>query len=446
MCLSIARMQPAPINGPESRSELGKWSVFAMCAFPYFLAHFHRVSISVIASDLQAEFGVSAYLLGLMSSMYFYAYAALQVPVGIAADRVSPGRMIATGTGIAAVGSQLFGMSRNYLPALIARTMTGIGVAMVYIPSLQLLAQAFGTHRFGTVSGLMIAVGNLGALSASSPFGLMVSHWGWRRSFMMIAVVSGLVALVCYRFLPGFRDQGRGRGAASIGGIAPVVGNDEPPKVFDRAKLPTFLLFGLMTFSKYGPAIAYQGLWGVPYLTDVYAMTRVQAGNVLMWIPIGYILGGPLVGWIGDAQRIDLPPLLSLTMGVYLLAWVPIAWVPMTWFTGSSSTVALCISGFLIGFMGGGSSVVIHSIVKHRAGEGSLGTGMGIVNACSLIGGAVYQPLMGALMDAGARATGSAVEAYRMAFRVAFLSAVLVFVLSVLFCLRSKKRSLGAGM
>lgn len=436
MRLWIARTQPAPMNESESRSELGRWGVFAMCAFPYFLAHFHRVSTSVIASDLQLEFGVSAYLLGLMSSMYFYAYAALQVPVGIAADRISPRRIIAIGMGIAAVGAQLFGMSRSYPLAFVGRTMTGVGVAMVYIPSLQLLAQVFGRHRFGTVSGLMIAVGNLGALSASSPLGLMVSHWGWRRSFTIIAGVSGLMALVCRRFLRGPWDDVQRPSAAGVSGSTPVTGNGRQlPREFARAQLPTFLLLGLMTFSKYGPAIAYQGLWGVPYLTDVYGMTKVQAGNVLMWIPIGYILGGPLVGRISDAEHMSSALLLSLTMAVYMAAWIP-----MTWLTGSSSIAALCISGFLIGVMGGGSSVVVHSIVKQRAGDGRLGTGMGIVNACSLTGGAVYQPLMGSLIDAGARANRSVVETYGMAFRAAFFSVALVFVLSVVFYSRSKQR------
>lgn len=416
--------------------EPGKWFTFVMCALPYFLVHFHRVSTSVVASELRREFCMSAYQLGLMSSMHFYAYAACQLPVGLATDHVSPQSLIVIGMAVAAVGVQLFAISENYLLLFVGRTITGVGMAMVYIPSLKILAQTFGRHMFHTSSGLMSAVGNLGALLASSPFGFMVSGLGWRRSFMIIAVISALVALACGRFLRGSRGKVRGAAiACNNKGVLVPAGNWWTQKQFSRTDCRAFLFLGLMAFLRYGPAMGYQGLWGVPYLTDMYGMTKIQAGNVLMWIPIGHILGGPLVGRIVDTWRGNIFVLLSLTTAVYMAAWIPMAWL-----TASSSTISLCVSGFLIGFMGGGSTIIIYSIVKQFAGDNRLGAGMGIVNTYSLAGGAVYQPLMGALIDFAVRIDKSAVETYGMIFRVTFFSVALVFLLSLILHVSSKWR------
>ena len=71
-----------------------RWMVFGGVASIYFLAYFHRVSTSVVAPDLIAVFQTNATALGIMSSMYFYAYALGQPLVGYLTDRLAPRRVI----------------------------------------------------------------------------------------------------------------------------------------------------------------------------------------------------------------------------------------------------------------------------------------------------------------------------------------------------------------
>ena len=71
----------------SSRPSANRWILFVLCAVAYFFSNFHRVSSAVIASDLQAQFNASSSVLGVLSSTYFWAYAGLQLPIGIATDR-----------------------------------------------------------------------------------------------------------------------------------------------------------------------------------------------------------------------------------------------------------------------------------------------------------------------------------------------------------------------
>lgn len=413
----------------SARSGMGKWCIFAMCAIPYFFAHFHRISSAVIASDLQHEFALSGSMLGLLTSAYFYAYAALQIPVGVMADRMSPRLIISVGMAVAAAGSFLLGMSQSYAWAVVARTLVGAGVAAIYVPSLKLLAGVFGSNQFATVSGLMIAVGNLGAICAGSPFAWLVSAMGWRESLLMIGVVSAVIALLCWQLLRGScNNEPESRVAETSGKISGQGENSNPKeRALDMNGAAFFLVLGLIMFLKYGPIMGYQGLWGIPYMTDVYGMSKIESSRVLMWIPIGYILGCPFMGWLGDKVGLDRYRLLILSNAVHLAAWVPMAWQ-----TGQASIWGLSASSFLLGAMSGGSTVLIYSIVGKRAGNNGSGTRMGIVNACSLAGSAVFQPYMGLLVDRALNAGKSAIEAYGTAFRLAFFSIFVVLLLSTL--------------
>lgn len=410
-----------------SGSGLGKWGIFVMCAIPYFSAHFHRVSTAVIASDLQLEFGLSGSVLGLLSSAYFYSYSALQIPVGVAADRTSPRLVISAGMAVAAAGSFLLGISRNYVWAVAGRILAGAGVAAIYVPALILLAGVFGSDQLATVTGLMLAVGSLGGVSASTPFAWMVSIMGWRRSFLVIGVLSTVIALVCWQLLRGPWDSACHCRTMETGGkTSGTARNDSVQQTFDMSRVGLFVGLGLIMFLKYGPMMGYQGLWGVPYITDVYGVDKMQASGVLMWIPIGYMLGCPLMGWLADSVGLDRYRLLTLANAVYLAAWVPLAWR-----TNQASIPALCASSFVLGSMGGGSTVLIHSIAG-KCGDGNgPGTGMGIVNACSLAGGAVFQPFMGLIIERVSEAGKSAVDAYGAAFRFAFFSVLAVLLLSI---------------
>ncbi|MEA4884937.1 MAG: MFS transporter [Clostridia bacterium] len=400
-----------------------RWIVFAICSAAYLISYFHRMSSAVMAPSIAEEFGVTAIQLGFLSSTYFWAYAVLQLPVGILTDRHGPRAVISTGTAVAALGTIVFGTARQYGVALIGRTLTGVGVAAVYVPSLKLLGASFGAAEFATVTGLFVAVGNLGAIMAGGPFAAAVSTIGWRAAFLVIGAITAAVSvasIACLRDKHSSARPPEDAVAGQIRGASPERDHQS------RARAVAIGTLGAIIFLKYGPLMAYQGLWGAPYLMEVRAMTSVQAGKVLAAVSFGYLLGGPAGGVLADRTGMSHRTLLVATSAIYLAAWAPLGL-----FAATASTTVLCLSSAVMGIMSAASGIVTYSMVREFAGPDHAGKGLGVVNTCSLGGGSVFQLALGSIIDRAAAGGLAPAAAYAAAFRFAFLGVLTMAALTL---------------
>ena len=175
-----------------------RWKIFVVLAFMYILAYFYRVSMAVVAKDLSLEMHLDAARLGNLSSLFFYAYAFVQVPLGPLIDRLGGRRIIILSGLLTICGTVLFAVAPSYPMALSGRVLMGIGTASVLMASLKIYGNWFSPQEFATISGFMVAVGNLGNLSATAPLAAAVSRFGWRYPFLAVGVLqAAAVALVC---------------------------------------------------------------------------------------------------------------------------------------------------------------------------------------------------------------------------------------------------------
>jgi sugar phosphate permease len=183
-------------NDKVSKVMKYRWVVFVILALAYFFVYFHRVSTAVVASDIMNTFGIGAASIGLLGSAYFYAYTAMQLPSGILTDIWGVKKTAGIFTLLAAFGAILTGLASNFTLVLIGRVLIGIGVAMVYIPIMKVLAVWFKKNEFASMSGLLLAVGNIGALSAAGPLAIMAAFFGdWQKVFLMLGIFSVLLAV-----------------------------------------------------------------------------------------------------------------------------------------------------------------------------------------------------------------------------------------------------------
>ncbi len=158
---------------PPVRMLSFRWLLFAMLALAYCFVYFHRICLSVVADDLAKEFGTTATAIGVLGSIYFYCYAAMQFPAGLLADSVGPRRTVTFSLLLAAAGSLVFALAPTLGVAKLARVMVGVGVSMVFIPTTKILAQWFRAREFAFMSGLMQAAGGVGILAATSLLSLV---------------------------------------------------------------------------------------------------------------------------------------------------------------------------------------------------------------------------------------------------------------------------------
>ena len=102
------------------------------CAF-FIYAFIHRVAPSVMTEDLMRDFAVGGSALGVLSAMYFYAYVALQIPVGVLIDRFGPRRLMSGALLVCACASLSMASSDTLLTASISRLLIGGSVAFAFV-------------------------------------------------------------------------------------------------------------------------------------------------------------------------------------------------------------------------------------------------------------------------------------------------------------------------
>ena len=407
-----------------------RWAILIVPALLYFLSYFHRVAPVVVAGDLMAAFAVSAAALGTLSAIYPYCFAVMALPGGSLADFLGPRRILTLGGLSMSAGAMLFGLASTFGVAFAGRLLVGLGASVMLIGCLRLAAEWFRTDEFATVAGASQSVGSLGALAGTTPLALLVEQMGWRNAFVTIGAMTALLAGACFlsvRDRPdGDASRERARGAGPglrdvIAGIPSVVTN------------PRSWTAGLISGGVYGGFAAFVGLWGVPYLTQVYGLPRVQASNLIALAALGLLVGAPLVGWLSDRvlERRRLP-LVTLS-GLNALTWLPLV-VP----DAPIAPALLAPICFLIGL---GSSVVVlvFACIREVNDPRHVGVALGFHNLPTFLSFGVTQWLTGLVLDrlwdgtlvAGARVYS--VDAYRAAFALclalaigAFLSACLV--------------------
>ncbi|MBW7884287.1 MAG: MFS transporter [Caldilineaceae bacterium] len=299
-------------------------SVFTIFTAAYFLSYFFRSANAVIAPDLALELGLSAAELGLMTSLFFAAFAAVQIPLGMALDRYGPRYVTPLLMLAGAVGSMLFAGARGFPELAFGRALIGVGMAGILMGALKAFSQWFPPHRYSTLSGLLVGLGSAGALAAATPLAVLNEVTGWRWVFVV-----GAIAIV-------------GVGLAIVAGTRNTPpGQSWPVAKIDLGALRTvfgdlrFWRIALLVFFTNGTLLAFQGLWAGPYLNDVLQVDAIVRGNVLLALSLGVTAGFLTSGWLAD--RVGLPQTVIGGTFVFVVAQLALALHPPLWVVVAAS-------------------------------------------------------------------------------------------------------------
>ena len=418
---------PYPYRNPH------RWMVFFVICLVYFFVYFHRVSTSVIVSDLLEAFQTNATALGFMSSMYFYIYAFEQPLVGYLSDRLGPRRVIGYWSMVAAAGCFLFGMAPNIGWASVGRALIGLGVGGVYVPAVKAISLWFRKNEFATMIGLLMSMGNFGAVIATTPLAWTAATWGWRKTFFLIGGITLGLAFVTLLFT---RDYTRPSEPVQVN---PASASGSNPS--SRAKVAKVLASGrfwiiaMIFFGIYGTLITLQGLWATPFLMTVLGIERIFASKLNMLIPVGVIIGAPFFGWLTDRFSLNKGNALIVILTVYTLTWVGIIF-----FFNQLGTVGLSMMLLVMGIATGGFISTLWGIVQETTPSEILGLISGMLNPAPFLGVAVFQVLTGAILDRTSRVGDLyPLSGFRNAFLICLFGIVICLVLS--FFLPRSKRS-----
>jgi MFS family permease len=378
-------------------------------ALVFNYAFFHRVAPSVMIDPLMRDLSVGAAVLGNLSAFYFYAYAGLQIPVGMAVDRWGPRRVLTLATGFCALGSLCFALSDSLGLLYLGRLMIGAGAAFGFVGTLTLAGRWFVPRRFALVAGLTMMVGMSGGILGQAPLAIAVDAVGWRTPLLAAAAAGGFLALIIWIVV---RDRPPGAATEQTGGRGPGIAA-ALKEVLGRRQNWIIALVGAATSA---PLLAFAGLWGVAWLMQVQGMTRPEAAATASALFIGWALGSPLAGYISDRMARRKPALIAATGGglVCLCALLYLPGLP-----GAAFPALFFVTGLFLGAM-----VVCFAVAREGNRSAVAGVTLAFVNMIVTGTGALFQPLIGALLDLnwdGALAGGVPIysaAAYRAAFSV----------------------------
>ena len=250
----------AAAGPPATRTAL---LVFLPFAAGYFLSYLYRSVNAVISTDLIDEFGLSANALGLLTSAYFLGFASLQIPVGLMLDRIGPRRTNSLLLLVAGSGALLFSMASGLTGLLLGRALIGFGVAACLMSSIKVFTLWFPLARLPAMTGRMMFVGGLGAISATLPVEAALRITDWRGLFLVLGLATFVAAALVFFVVP---EKGAGSAAESFSGQLKGTAGVFVSPVFWKIALGTTL------FQSFNMAV--QGLWAGPWLVDVAGLGR----------------------------------------------------------------------------------------------------------------------------------------------------------------------------
>lgn len=365
------------------------WSIFALWLFAYLLSYFYRSANAVIAADLRADVGLGNEQLGLMTSLFYLAFALTQLPLGAALDRWGPRRVTPALMLVGALGSALFAVGDSFLALSIARALLGVGFAGVLMGAMKAFASWFPSARFATISSLLVGIGASGALLAGTPLAWLAGEVGWRTIF---AWGAGVILLAAAAIVFGTRNAPVGRswrgetaGGAGFGAI-----------VRDHR----FWRVAFLNFATVGAMLAVQGLWGGPYLADVYGLEELQVGNALVALGVGAVIGNLTCGALAD----------RFGRGVVVLVGACVFVAAQVMFALALPNAPVVLLYLVFGLFGSYFVVLIAEVraifPAHLTGRAITG-----VNFFGMSGAMIVQSLMGVLIESSSGNGG-----YRLAF------------------------------
>jgi len=412
---------------------------WALAATFYLYGFFQRVTPASLAGDLMRDFGLTAAGLGHLAAFYFYAYAAMQIPTGVMVDRWGPSRLFLAGSLLAGAGALMFGLAQSVLVAGLGRALIGAAHGIAWVSMLKLVAHWFPQARFGTLSGLSLAVGTLGAVMAGPPLRWLADAFGWREVIAASGLLALLLAVAIWRQMRDdpldrrFMTYAPPAAHAAVrrrqpGGHAPILRS----LIEVCGYRNTWLLF-VVNSGICGCFLAFTGLWGVPFFVQHHGLSVAQAALVTSAMLVLFAAGGPLFGSLSDRRRRRKAP-FALGAGATVAGFALLAAWP-------SAPLPLLVAVLVAASFGAGSMAISFGYAKESVPLRLQGTVTGVVNAGVMVGALVMMPAIGLILDAHWQ--GVAVDGVRQyglaAFQLALLSLAAWMALSFALLLATRE-------
>jgi MFS family permease len=378
-----------------------RWVILALTVAGFMQTHIHRLAFAGLIPVFVTDLGVNYAAAGTIQTAYFWTYMLVQVPIGLAADRWGPRRVMLCCMAVLGAGALAFAASTTYLAAIAARMLVGLGAAAVWVPGMRLVSEWFPAHERGRAMGVMSAGGGVGGTLGLIVVPWLAGFWGWRIAYGAMAMPAIVTAVLFALFLRG--------------SVAGAVTRAEPGafrRVLGARELIPFNLNVCFSYGAYFSLITFLPA----FLVRSLGFTSAEAGLVTGLVTAATIVSWPLGGMLSDRLGRRKPVILASQGASILIPVIFAVGMPRVGLVGTMG--AAILTGFLVG----GLILPFVMIVEMFPRE-LVATASGVANSACFVGAMFLPIVLGRLVDV----TGG----FGWAFAAAGVTQALAFVFAL---------------
>jgi sugar phosphate permease len=391
----------------DNQNSRYRWVVFTSVLFTYLLMSSQRTAPGLITDQVMLDFGVTATTIGLLTSIQFFMYTGLQIPMGMLADRYGPNFFLLIGAFLTGIGTIIYSLVTQEFLLFFARILTGVGDATIWVNMVLILSQWFNKKEFTRLIGIAAMTGSLGYLLVTVPFSLLIDSLGWRTAFFSLGLSLCLCGILLYVVLLKKPNQS----LFSKKEVQPEKTMALLRRIFSSRQ--AWALF-MCHFGIVGTYVGFISSWGVPYGMSVYGMARSEASQLMMIGLIGALIGAPLASWISSKLEEIKRPYIIVHISLVM------AWSVFLFFKGNPPTSLLTTLFFFIGLMYGANALTF-AAVRQTFPVKESGIVSGFANTGGFLSAVLLPSIFGRVLDYFEVASGSMTNGYYYGFITPFI-------------------------
>lgn len=385
--ITVQKKSDSPIKPIIKRPSPRAWGIWLMAAIFYLYEYILRASPSVMTEQLMQDFAITTTSLGLLSSMYYYAYTPLQIPIGVVVDWLGARVVVTVSCILCVLGTIFFSLSDSLFLAQMGRFLIGAGSACAFLCTLKLVADWFPPKYFAVLSGMTTLTGiTTGGYVVGRPFAEFVNNLGWRDAMMCFATLGVGVALLCWLVIRNHPHNHNKKLA-----LAPETTKENLwHSIGILVKSRQTWLIALYGCMFYVPISVFSELWAVPYLMKRYGIDNATAASIGVMVVLGKGIGAPGIALLSNALE-------SRKKVMYACAFLGM----LAFGTAIYLPVPIWLMQSLLFFLGGcvGAQVLCFALNQEINPKEISATTVGFTNMIVMMSGIIFQPLMGVLLD-----------------------------------------------
>jgi MFS family permease len=379
----------------------------------YFYQYTLRSAPAVMMPQLSEAFGLGAMGVASMVGLFYWGYSPFSLVAGAAMDRLGPRRVVPLGAAAVGLGALLFASGSSQAASL-GRLLQGAGGVFALVGAVYIATTSFPASRAATLIGATQMFGMAGGSAGQFVVGPVIAAGvPWSRFWIFMGVAGLAIGGVLYVLLP--EQQKAERGGGWLGDAARAMGT--------VLRNPQSILCGAIAGLLFIPTTIFDMIWGVRYMQEARGYEYASAVMRSATVPLGWIIGCPLLGLISDRLGRRKPVIVA--GAVVLLACL--AWI----LYGPADVLPPYVLGVVAG-LASGAAMLPYTVIKEANPPEMSGTATGVVNFLNFTFSALLGPVFGGILRAVSGGSGPmSLEHYQTAFEPLLYGVGLAIVLTL---------------